>query len=176
MSTKQIVTVKELRCLASHETPQIGVVSRGALGRLAESSIELLDDAEFKFQISQFASSGQYLLRGEANTRLTLMCHRCLSHFEYELKATIYLVLVETQALADSVSSEYEVLVLDEGKLCLNTLIEEELLLSLPIAPKHDEGSPDCGVEQENLSELSPSLMESPSTHNPFNVLNGLKV
>ncbi|HQS59356.1 MAG: hypothetical protein B7Y56_13505 [Gallionellales bacterium 35-53-114] len=117
-----------------------------------------------------------YLLRGLAGSdgkpQLELMldgvcnlrCQRCLNALSYPIKLVSKLRLV-TEGDADSSDIEDDEVdnIPAEKRLDVLALIEEELMLSLPIAPKH--GSGECEMAVEGLSR----------SNNPFAVLAGLK-
>lgn len=95
-----------------------------------------------------------------------LRCQRCLSDMEYEIRLVAHLLLRD-QASLDALSDEEEEFdsILAEERLDLLNLLEEEILLSLPIAPKHESGA--C---QSTSSENA--LKDKP---HPFAVLAKLK-
>ncbi len=71
-----------------------------------------------------------------------LECQRCLATFEYPVAQRTVTVLAKSEAEADALDadSDDEVLVADKP-LEPVVLVEEELLLTLPFAPMHDEGT-----------------------------------
>lgn len=70
-----------------------------------------------------------------------LQCQRCLSAMEYEIKLVTRLLLRD-QASLDALEDDEEEFdsVLADKHLDVVSLLEEEILLSLPIAPKHEFG------------------------------------
>jgi uncharacterized protein len=75
----------------------------------------------------------------EADTEVTLECQRCLQPMRLALHATrrIFFVDGEEAAAALDAESEDDVLALTPA-LDLAELIEDELLLALPLVPRHD--------------------------------------
>ena len=95
-----------------------------------------------------------------------LRCQRCLSDMAYEIQLDAHLLLRD-QAGLDALSDDEEEFdsVLAEERLDLLNLLEEEILLNLPFAPKHEQG--DCqATNSEN------SLKD---TIHPFAALAKLK-
>ena len=93
-----------------------------------------------------------------------LRCQRCLNALPYQIKLVSKLRLMsegETDG-ADIEDDEVDNIPA-EKRLDVLALLEEELLLSLPIAPKH--GSGECEIAVEGLNR----------SNNPFAVLAGLK-
>jgi len=93
-----------------------------------------------------------------------LRCQRCLNALSYPIKLVSKLRLV-SEGEMDSTDIEDDEVdnIPAEKRLDVLALLEEELLLSLPIAPKHESGECEIAVEGLNRS------------NNPFAVLAGLK-
>jgi uncharacterized protein len=95
-----------------------------------------------------------------------LRCQRCLSGFTYPLKLFSRLFLAQADEMnefSDEESDEVDSITADKRLDVLN-MIEEEILLSLPFAPKHPLGECKSVVEGWN----------QPEKH-PFAALEGLK-
>ena len=89
----------------------------------------------------------------EAETDVTLECQRCLQPMRWPLQARrrIFFVDGEDAAAALDAESDDDVLVLVPD-LDLQALVEDELLLALPIVPRHEvcpEPLPRAFVEDE---------------------------
>ncbi len=69
-------------------------------------------------------------------------CQRCLAPFGFEVAQRTVMLLAKSEADADALDagSDAEVLVADRPLDPLE-LVEDELLLTLPFAPMHDEGA-----------------------------------
>jgi len=105
-----------------------------------------------------------------ADTEVTLECQRCLQAMALPLHAArrIFFVESEDAAAALDAESEDDVLALTPA-LDLETLIEDELLLALPLIPRHEvcaEPLPRAFVDDDDASEPA---------DNPFAVLAALK-
>lgn len=102
----------------------------------------------------------ELVLDGACNLR----CQRCLNALSYPIKLVSKLRLVSEGEVDSSDIEDDEVdSIPAEKRFDVLALIEEELLLSMPIAPKH--GSGECEIAVESLSR----------SNNPFAVLSGLK-
>ena len=89
----------------------------------------------------------------EAQTEVTLECQRCLQPMGWALRARrrIFFVDGEDAAAALDAESDDDVLALVPA-LDLQTLVEDELLLALPIVPRHDvcpQPLPRAFIEEE---------------------------
>jgi uncharacterized protein len=103
---------------------------------------------------------------------LQLTCQRCLEPYPFKLDIHSSFVLVANEAALpaeeDDLDDSHDYLVAD-ANMPVAELIEDEVLLALPFAPKHDTQV--CGVA-DNITELKKANLEKP---NPFAVLQGFK-
>lgn len=95
-----------------------------------------------------------------------LRCQRCLNGFAYPIKLVSRLLLAQPDELDEfSVEDSDEVDSIPADKhLDVLNMIEEEILLSLPFAPKHPPGECQPAGGSSNFPD-----------RNPFAVLAGLK-
>ncbi len=76
--------------------------------------------------------------KGHLSTRLNLRCQRCLESFEYDIIGDFMSGIVQTDEEADQLPERYDPLIVKDNSLVISDMIEEELLVSLPIVPMHD--------------------------------------
>ena len=107
----------------------------------------------------------------EAKTTVPLTCQRCLHPVPVELliEQDFRFVPDEETAVAEDDESEEDLLVLEDS-FDLMGLIEDELLMSLPLVPMH----PACLSEQVPTSPEEKAIL-SEAKPNPFAVLASLK-
>lgn len=108
-------------------------------------------------------------LKGHLETSLALQCQRCMEPFKYEIITDFVLAIVHTLDEINALPEQYEPALAKEGQLALRELIEDELILNLPIIPRHE--SEDCKVKLP----LVESVWEQGKGENPFHVLESLK-
>jgi uncharacterized protein len=116
------------------------------------------------------AGSGvQTWLHLEANARLELVCQRCLQPVAMPIAAQRSFMFVHGEARAAELDeqSEEDVLALTRD-LDLRDLVEDELLLSLPLVPKHEQ----CDQPLLQAATDAESPVERP---HPFAALASLK-
>ncbi len=106
--------------------------------------------------------------------RLNLICQRCLQDCAVDLDENRRFLLVATEEDADAhpiEDEDQEPLVISQHFNLLET-IEDEILLSLPLIPKHPEGF--C---EPHSSTFGDEGGEEPSNEreNPFNILKNMK-
>lgn len=113
---------------------------------------------------------GQTFLKGHLNAQLNLQCQRCMEHLSCEIISDFALGVVKTLDEAKVLSRQYEpALVKNDGQLALRDLIEDELILNLPIIPRHE--SQECKIKLP-LAEIS---WEKERGESPFQILQTLK-
>lgn len=78
-------------------------------------------------------------VKGSLKTELLLTCQRCLETMHYPVDVTLSVALLNSEDQAEGLPDEYDPLVLDSQSLSLTTLIEDELILALPIVAMHPE-------------------------------------
>ncbi len=107
----------------------------------------------------------------EAKATVPLTCQRCLHPVPVELliEQDFRFVTDEATALAEDDESEEDLLVLEDHFDAL-TLIEDELLMALPLVPMH----PACLSEQAPTSKEEAAILAE-AKPNPFAVLAALK-
>lgn len=71
---------------------------------------------------------------------LGLTCQRCLGQLLLEVAERRRLVLIESEAEANRLAEDVEPLWVADGPLCPADVLEDELLLALPIIPTHPDG------------------------------------
>lgn len=122
-------------------------------------------------QRQQRGAEPQIWLHLQAQARAHLSCQRCLQPVEEDLVLDRWFHFVRDEELAASLDAESEDDVLSlGGRLDLLDLIEDELLLALPLVPRH-EHCPQPLQLPDTVAEL-PVEQDKP---NPFAVLAALK-
>lgn len=105
---------------------------------------------------------------GKACVCLPLACDRCLGLVEFEAAADIALLLPDSEIAEDALPG-FDVWVVDERGLRPLDLVEEELLLSLPLASMHSDRR-ECELR---IGEFAAGDADR-KTQRPFSVLKAL--
>jgi uncharacterized protein len=108
----------------------------------------------------------------QARARVSLSCQRCLRPVQEDLEVSRWFHFVRDEALAAELDadSEDEVLALTRT-LDLQELVEDELLLALPLVPRHEQ-CPEALPSSAGELEAAAEEVQKP---NPFAVLAALK-
>jgi uncharacterized protein len=89
---------------------------------------------EFGYDVSKYP-----FVRGSIQGQFTLLCQRCNGPLLLPLDIVVALSPVRTDEEAELLPEEYEPLLVVEDTVSIATLVEEEILLSIPIVPRHSE-------------------------------------
>jgi uncharacterized protein len=115
------------------------------------------DAGEIRYEIEGVSDSrGRPALRVSLNGALQLRCQRCLEPMRFDVDSDEVLVLAATQAEidADPVDPESPDRLLAAEEVRVRDLLEDELILALPYAPRH-EGC-EAGAPAGDSEKISP--------------------
>lgn len=118
------------------------------------------------------AGEEQIWLHLKAQAGLPLICQRCLAPVDMELSVerSFRFVATEAQAEAQDEEAEEDVLALSRD-FNLRDLIEDELLMALPLVPRHVA----CPIEPRLSAQDHDFEQSSAQQPHPFAALAGLK-
>jgi uncharacterized protein len=156
-----------------------GVWPLEGLERLAQSQAEGLAPAGRQLhwrasgqRFERVAASAQIWLHLKARTTVRLVCQRCLQAMEVplEIDRRFRFVRNENEAAELDAQVEEDILVLSRS-LDLRELVEDELLLALPLVPRHE----DCRHPAAGLVEAPAAAEALAEPSHPFAALAALK-
>ena len=132
-------------------------------------------DGEVRFDLA-FGRDAQQraVVSIRVNAVLHLSCQRCMGVVSWPVESDSRMALVTGPDEAARLPEELDPLLLEEPRLALATLVEDELILAVPVAPMH--AVEDCAVDlgEVNAAVEAPSDEPAPARENPFAVLAGL--
>lgn len=150
-----------------------GPVSIAELRRLAP----LLRSPEGEVDVQlQFGIDEQRIpyVQGHVTGGLEVTCQRCLGSLVLPVNLEFCLGLVKSESEGDRLVDGYEPLIVENGSISIAAVIEDELVLALPIIARHPE-SEACGVQVPFERGLWQGDDEAPAERvNPFSVLGKL--
>lgn len=114
---------------------------------------------------------GKRFLRGHLTTQLVLQCARCLESFDYAITSDFLLGMVQTDEEADKLPESYDPLVIKGIDLFIQDVIEDELIISLPIVPMHEVAHCKVVLPLATQTGAVPALEKE----NPFKVIETLR-
>jgi uncharacterized protein len=150
-----------------------GIYAANTLTRLNESLLS--SQEQVTVQIECFIDPQSLaVLQGSASCEVSVSCERCGQAMDVSLDCNFAYTPVKSgdEAALETIPECYDVIERDEhGEINLRQLVEDELILTLPLFPMHDEAV--CAVDTAAMSfgDIGPET-EKP---NPFAILQELK-
>jgi len=164
---KRIDPVKSAQKRSSYE----GVYLAHEMLRFNESVDSVLSDVSVKVEFLKDAQSLTYF-HGTLAVQVMLVCQRCNQSYPYQVDTPFCFSPVQGSEQDIELPDAYEpVEVDDHGEVDLFQILEDEVILSLPIVALHEDE--DCAVTANDMSfgEIEPES----ERENPFAVLKELK-
>ncbi len=112
------------------------------------------------------------VLTGRVQTRLMLPCQRCLEPTEEALDVEVAGIVVASDEAAAAVPREWEPILTEGDMLDVHALIDDELLLALPMIVQCDR--PECRAAYDS-EQKTPAHSPARDKPNPFAALASLK-
>jgi uncharacterized protein len=124
---------------ASAGATQQGVLPLSGFARLRDMLVSDAGDVAYEVKGVRDAR-GRPSLRVNVHGTLQLRCQRCLEPLSHEVRAEALLVLAASQAEIDADPADVQApdRVLAGKEMALRDLVEDELILALPYAPRHE--------------------------------------
>ena len=169
-----------MQAFAQEGAPLIETTLLQNMERLAQEAKALAPDSTVNWQARAELRPGSgadddVWLHLVAKTSVPLTCQRCMGTVATPLEVDQWYRFVATEdiAMAQDDESEEDLLVM-EPHFDLLTVLEDELLMALPLVPMHDE-CPVAPVLQVGEEALAAQATEAGEKPNPFAVLAQLK-
>ena len=137
MSVDLLPEYVDPRRLARAEASLLGYLPLAGLERL--QAVSARPDGEVVAEL-QFVQDGDLLkITGQISATLHLLCQRCLGVMDWPVAQIVALCPVLNLEAADALPTGFEPWLITRAKTSLRTLIEDELLLCLPVVAMHDD-------------------------------------
>lgn len=176
MSSPTHASRLNIAAFAAEGEPLAGLTPLQNMERLAQESFGLQPDLAIKWQAKAelrpgMGADGDIWLHLTASTLIPLNCQRCMTPVDSLIEVDQWYRFVATEeiAMAEDDEAEEDLLVL-EPQFDLLAVLEDELIMALPVVPMHEA----CPVAPQMQSgELEAA--ESAEKPNPFALLAQLK-
>lgn len=131
------------------------------------------------------------IIQGDVSVTVKVTCERCLESFPLSLSESIRLAVVESEGLAERLPEDIEPWLTEADTLSVPDIIEEQLILGLPIVARHADT--DCMAAeqrealqaaaeeqgqagtQERTQQRADGQGAAHDANNPFAILETLK-
>jgi uncharacterized protein len=137
-----------------------------AFARFCEGLVDSSGNAlvELEFYLDE---KYRRIIAGRLEANVNVLCQRCLEPTEISLNESFRLAMVETDEQAENLPTDLDPWLCNDSRLRLADIIEEQLILSMPIVSYHKN---DCIEHIDNALAKSKQ-----SKSNPFEMLKILK-
>jgi len=146
-----------------------GAVPVDGLKRLAEADEPRMIECRARLEIVEDLAALARVL-GSVAGRWQFECRRCLQPFEIGFELPINVAVVGDEEHEERLLSDADPFLIEQDRLPLWRLVEDELLLGVPMIPRCEKCQGQEPPEPEG--EASQSVEERP---NPFAALKGMK-
>lgn len=168
--------------LAPRHACEVGRVIEGAvsplrLERLADLATDAHEPVPVHYRIEFFQPGADklWLARISVEAELRLICERCLEPMALSLSGDSTLQFVYSDEQAAQVGEAYEPVILDdEGMVSIAELVEDEVLMAVPVVVRHPEACREPWRESV-ADTVDPGPDGSGMKDNPFAVLASLR-
>lgn len=148
-----------------------GVIASKDLVRLMDAVQQCNEFVDVKVKFDKDAQ-GLVFFHGSMSTDVTLSCQRCNGELAHPISIEFCFSPVQGMDDTDEIPEAYEPIEVNEyGEIDLFQLLEDELILALPIVPLHAEEL--CTVKEDDMT--FGQIAEEDTRENPFAVLKELK-
>jgi uncharacterized protein len=145
------------------------------MDRLHDSLLDNSGEVTVSLEFGIDAEGIRYM-KGRLQTELTLECQRCLQAMQAPIDAEFALGLVRSNDAAELLPSHYEPLLVESDSLFLRDIIEDELLLALPLVAMHEaKQCIDVNALADSADEREVDDSGESKKDNPFAALAALK-
>lgn len=155
--------------LAAQGRTLAGRVALGSLPRLAPSLVGP-GDADYRL-VFHLDRERRAVVSGRVTAVLTVQCQRCLGPLAVAVDSQFELAFCRGLDEAARLPGAYEPAVAEDGWVRLADLVEDELLLALPVVPLHEAAQ--CGARQPATS--ADDEADETRENKPFAVLAALR-
>lgn len=169
MSVAPLPRVIEPLKLIEQRVDLEGSVALSECERLQETLLDQQGDIHVQLRFGK-DEEGQRIITGSVQAEVRMECQRCLQAVKLSVQGDINLAIARHEDAVKALPGYYDPLLLEAPEIELWPLIEQELLLSLPIVAKHPEG--ECSVDSSYQAKDEQLEQDKP---NPFAVLAELK-
>ncbi len=147
-----------------------GEVKCDSLTRLASSVSSICGSLEASVQF-ELDESRAKVARGTASVTVHAICQRCLDVVKVDLKADFAVQVIWSEDHLNRVASNYEPWLVEDRMANLSELLEDEILLALPLVNYHVVG--ECTGDA--FLDVAAPEADGTIEDSPFSILEQLK-
>jgi uncharacterized protein len=134
-------TIEPIR-IAKQGAHVTGKLALNQCGRLQAICDQAEQQADVIMDLNMDPDAHVPFINGKVTATVNMICQRCNQPMEYALDISFLLSPVTSEKAAKALPVEYEPLVVPSDVALVSDIIEDEILLALPMVVKHEVG--DC--------------------------------
>lgn len=138
------------------------------------SSLLQTSDGNVQIRIAFAAGENDHpLISGDIQAKVAVSCQRCLQTMPLELETEFRVIALESDSEDGEGHGLFDAVLTDNGEIDLYELIEDELLMAMPMAPMHASGEP-CATTGARSEQPDVADNGSAKSQRPFKDLDKL--
>ncbi len=148
-----------------------GEIQLRKMPRLGQSllSNEGIVNVKMEFDVDEV---GTPFMHGTFSCSVSMICERCMKPMDVVLNTDSLLAMVISERKIDGLAEQYEPWLLENNDpVELSTIVEDELILNLPLVPRHEE----MCLPSDAWTVGDDENIESEKRESPFAMLAELK-
>ena len=165
MLTGPLPTRLDHRKMASRGQVLKGTIPVDRFVRFSELLTEVDGDIDLDLAFSR-GQQGKTNICGSARATVALICQSCLQPFRYELDCKISLNVVASDSEIAELEDNSSVVVCEDSEISLADFLEDELIMSVPMIPRHVEAQ--CPDNEYRQVDAEAPIEDNTTTHRPF--------
>ena len=141
-----------------------------SLNQLPTLMADCIDDSGNLQADLQLDMQGRWpVMTGSIQATVKMICQRCLEAVDVPLQTSTALGFSQSEEALQELPESLEPYLLEEEEIPLADVLEQELILALPIVAYHAE------CQQAEYQQAAEPVVNEPEKPNPFKVLEQLK-
>ena len=134
--------------------------------RLGEMLVVREGEVYLRLEFSK-GELGSTMVNGSAAAEVCLICQNCMQQYRQQVTCELALRVVSDESKLERLPEIDDAIVAPDKVISVAELVEDELILAMPMIPRHEEGQcPDTDYEQEEI--VLPEVQEKQTTYRPF--------
>jgi uncharacterized protein len=172
MSTGPIPERVDHRKLANQAGLIEGTLPIQCFHRLGEMLVVSEGEVYLRLEFSK-GDFGSTRVNGTAATEVCIICQNCMQQFRRSVSCDVALLVVSDESKLERLPEADDAIVAADKVISVAELVEDELILAMPMIPRHEEGQcPETDYAQEEIvlqeTQEEQEVEEVQTTYRPF--------
>jgi uncharacterized protein len=166
----------DARKIFAQEALLKGTIPVSRLSRFCDLVAATQGDVQVNMKFS-LDDGNRRIIEGTLDTQAQVFCQRCLEPMQIPLHDEFRLAVVESESKSESLPKSLDPWICEDIKLVLADVIEEQLILCMPIVSYHENNCIETlsFAASENKQDDTAKAANGAGKPNPFDILKTLK-